>query len=326
MNRWRALASVAVCIMAIAVGPTGAAADPPPKTSFIAGQVTDTSGTPLAGACVYALGPDSRGETTDARGRYRIDGMTPGSYQVSFRGCDAGNFVEQFYPGTSDFSEATAVSVGMKKPANNVDAALTAGGSITGRVIDETSGAAPGCFVVAHPKLDYTDPPNTSSHATTDAGGVFEIIGLEAGHYYVSFGVCDDLYLMQEFVGLDGAPPGTGGIAVTEGRDTALGDTALEPGGFVGGALLDSDGNPASLRVSVFEVSRSTPDLVTVGSGRWSSLLSPIAPGQYHVRFTSRFGEFAEQWWNDQPDRTTAAVVTIVARQDISGIDAHVHA
>jgi iron complex outermembrane receptor protein len=54
----------------------------------IAGKVTRTNGSPLAGVIVQAVG-SSKATTTDANGSYTLEGIAPGTYDVSF---SAGEF------------------------------------------------------------------------------------------------------------------------------------------------------------------------------------------------------------------------------------------
>lgn len=51
------------------------------QTSTVVGTVTDPSGAPLPGVSVYLSGT-TRGDATDAEGRYVLDGVEPGSYRL----------------------------------------------------------------------------------------------------------------------------------------------------------------------------------------------------------------------------------------------------
>ena len=72
-----ALPAVAVWLTASALAQEGA----------IAGRVVDTDGEPLPGTSVEVRGPglsEPRLEVTDLQGRYRISGLSPGTYSVLF--------------------------------------------------------------------------------------------------------------------------------------------------------------------------------------------------------------------------------------------------
>ncbi|WP_232283379.1 TonB-dependent receptor [Sphingomonas sp. PAMC 26617] len=61
------------------------------STAAIRGQVTDAAGTPVAGATVAAVSSDTNQTyraTTDANGGYTLNGLRPGSYQVTSTATD----------------------------------------------------------------------------------------------------------------------------------------------------------------------------------------------------------------------------------------------
>jgi Carboxypeptidase regulatory-like domain len=83
-----------ICSAPIALGQTKPAppAHPAPTTGTIEGQVTDKSGTPLAGAEVKWAGEaatQSTTITTDARGSFTLPRLEPGKYLLTFtaKGC-----------------------------------------------------------------------------------------------------------------------------------------------------------------------------------------------------------------------------------------------
>ena len=72
-----ALLAVAVWLTASALAQEG----------IITGRVVDTDGEPLPGTTVEVRGPglsEPRLEVTDRQGRYRVSGLSPGTYSVLF--------------------------------------------------------------------------------------------------------------------------------------------------------------------------------------------------------------------------------------------------
>lgn len=67
--------------LAAALALLAGAAGAQPAPSSVHGTVRDAARQPLAGVSVYLSGT-TRGTATDAQGRYRIDGVAPGSYRL----------------------------------------------------------------------------------------------------------------------------------------------------------------------------------------------------------------------------------------------------
>ncbi len=135
-------------------------------TGTLAGTVTDSAGTPLAGIPVSVSGPASRSATTDSAGRYSL-ALTPGSYSVTAGG---GFYVPQTVTGVQ-------VVVG-QTTTRNFALARVPTGTITGKVTDSLSGQAlAGATVVA------TGPASVSG--TTNASGVYTLT-VPVGTYSVT--------------------------------------------------------------------------------------------------------------------------------------------
>lgn len=84
MERSRGWASVVLVGALLGAGPLQAQ---PADSGWLAGRVTDGSGAGLPGASVVACpegGDEARSTTTDANGRYRLEGLPTGSWDVSF--------------------------------------------------------------------------------------------------------------------------------------------------------------------------------------------------------------------------------------------------
>jgi len=107
----------------------------------ISGTVTEDGGAALAGmmveACDYESGWDGPcfyGET-EMDGSYTIFGVPVGTYRVH-TGWE-GNWVEEYYPDTTDWELAEPVEVKLDTDTSGIDFALVLGGSISGTITDE---------------------------------------------------------------------------------------------------------------------------------------------------------------------------------------------
>ena len=164
----------------------------------IAGAVTGAGGAPLAD--VLVLGIDTRGTAdagddelgglalTGADGAYTVPGLATGSYVVAFITELTGNpavaaYFDKYYSDTTSFDAAARVPVTAGATVKSVDAALTLGGQIRGRVADETSGAAlDGVLVEVYAASDRA---TLVAFAITDERGEYATTSLATGASYI---------------------------------------------------------------------------------------------------------------------------------------------
>jgi hypothetical protein len=134
------LFAIMVAVAAIVVVPTDADADLT-FNGTIQGTVTLWgTGEPVAGAevrGVYESGFVSA--TTDAEGRYRLENLETGNYNVVFLRTGAGDPF-WYYPGTYEATEATVLTIVDDEVYPNVDGAVQDEGTMIGRVVDDTTG------------------------------------------------------------------------------------------------------------------------------------------------------------------------------------------
>ncbi len=127
---------------------------------------------------------------TDSSGNYVLEGLSSGSYKVSFQDCsDNTAYVFQYYNGASDFAGATAVAVSGTSDHPGIDASLVGGGTITGHVGDGTSANVSDVCVSALRLVNGTYQNEQSS--STGTSGDYAIHNLPAGTYKVDFSDCD---------------------------------------------------------------------------------------------------------------------------------------
>ncbi len=94
----------------------------------ISGTVTDSSGAPVPGICVYWGTNDPSGAVTGANGTYVLEGLPQGSATVEFTtGCGSTvNYPDQYYNGVDTASAATPVPVTVGQTTPNIDAVMGA--------------------------------------------------------------------------------------------------------------------------------------------------------------------------------------------------------
>jgi protocatechuate 3,4-dioxygenase beta subunit len=178
---------------------SAARAQGPQDTGTISGRVT-LDGKPIQGVIVMAsrdTHPARRGQdpstssraTTDSDGRYRLEGVPPGTYTVA--------------PSAPALTSADAaklekeVAVTGDATIDRIDFSLARGGVITGRITDADGNPIVAAFVTLKP----VDNSNSTSVYNmlqsvrmffTDDRGVYRLFGLPAGRYLVGAGRVDN--------------------------------------------------------------------------------------------------------------------------------------
>jgi hypothetical protein len=181
---WGRLA-IAVSLLAtstVLLAPSAGAA----STGTIAGTVTDSSGTPLDGICVYTRASGSFGfeplrATTHSGGTYSFT-ESPGFYFVIFEDCNVpGFYARTAYGATSTNGSGTAVRVvaGEQTTAN---AALVAGGYVSGTAAGGDGDTEEWTCVDA-----VNAETGAERRTLTDASGFYDFVGLPPGSWKIGF-------------------------------------------------------------------------------------------------------------------------------------------
>jgi hypothetical protein len=293
----------------------------------IAGVVTGAGGRPLANICVTAITPQSYDNdvfviggpgqpVTNKRGAYLITGLAAGSYDIMVNGCGSARFAQQWYRGKLTAASATPVRVRTGRETTGIDARLTEGGAISGRVV------GPGGKPLANICVSAVDFAALSgSFAQTGRTGRYTLTGLNTGDFTLYFEQCmnaQTLVPVVKNVSIK-APKALSGVNAT-----------LLPGGSVSGTVTTA--SPAGPAAGVcVEVDSSNPlnagaFAATGANGKY--VASGLAPGTYTVEFNGPlcppFGppNLAPQWYNGQPTQATATTITVTAGHTTPGIGA----
>ena len=272
----------------------------------ISGRVTTAAGgAPVSGVHVGVLdgsGNYLTGSATSATGAYFVPGLAPasGGYIVCFDASQvpgsATGFASQCYKdvawsGSSLPGGVTRVGVSTGTTTAGIDAALTPGGAISGRVTAAAGGAP-----VSGVNVDVVDGRgNQLASATTSAAGTYSVTSLApaSGGYIVCFDAADAPgnatgFASQCYKGLawayGNAPPaGVTLVRVRAGTTTAGINAALTALGAISGTVTAAaDGAPVSgVTVDVFDASGySLTGLITSATGTYSVTgLAPASGG-----------------------------------------------
>ncbi|MDQ2677103.1 MAG: carboxypeptidase-like regulatory domain-containing protein, partial [Actinomycetota bacterium] len=215
--------------------------------AVIDGVVTDDAGTPLAGICVgaYQRTDGSAGDglgaaTTAPDGSYSLTNLPPVETLVQFSDCNGTGYVSEWY---SEATRSTDAKVAYLEPGARlfgVDARLTRGASISGRVTDTDGTPLDQICVSAVREDGDEDTGKPMTRATTDADGTYRLGGLGAEPVVVGFHDCNEVgpYLEQWFDGVD-APGDATTITLLPGEEHAGVDARLVRAGTISGRVTD---------------------------------------------------------------------------------------
>ncbi len=271
------LASIALAV-AVPLSTTAAASSSniQPTTGTISGTVTGAGSAPIVGACISLESSGSpfspNVAVTNAQGVYTITGVTPNQsdpYEVAVDPSCSGGPNANYMPYTSPDFNVVAGQTSI------VNAALTLGASITGRVL--LGGTPTGGVCVA-----ALGQGAQGYQVTSAANGTYALGGMTPGTFTVQFQACSGTSqpnIQPVYYGAhaDGSPSN---VTVVLGQQLALGDQVVQAGGEVDLKLTDGQGHP--LTTDVFPILFVTDtSWAGISAGRVSA--APDANGYWHT-------------------------------------------
>jgi hypothetical protein len=203
----RAAWLISVCALALGVAlacaPGALGAQTPAALGQISGKVTDASTqAPLQGieVCAIVTNFELLGEEesesehaygcaqTGTGGEYTVSELRAGSFFVEFTVPleSSLNYVAQLYDGKTTVSEASPVAVAAGQTTPNIDAELSAGAEIAGKVTDAITGA-PIAKAIACALRTGAKRLEGLSCVFTQAGGEYVLRGVPSGRITVGF-------------------------------------------------------------------------------------------------------------------------------------------
>jgi len=143
-------------------------------TQAFVGKVTDkATGAGIAGVDIAAYGWSSNtyggSATTTSSGAYALL-VGAGSYRVSFYPPSSSTYLTSYYPNTTNYSSAKAVTVASGKDTTGINAALLKPGKITGKVT--YGGKAVKGASVFESAVDFWGPSTTTSASGTYSASI----------------------------------------------------------------------------------------------------------------------------------------------------------
>lgn len=215
----------------------------------ISGVVTVSGGQPLADIPVVAYRVGAGFATvdyTDGSGSYQLSGLGDGSYHVATDfAIHSTPYLNETYDdvhcqadGPCNTASATTVTIVGGAAVNQIDFALSAGGKLRGRVLDQDGMPVEGAAVTA-----YDRRGQQVANRSTDVIGRYTVDRLLPGFYHLrasSYRHVDELYPDVPCEG--GACGFSGGVAVAVGLDSQVTglDFSLERLNSLRGQVIDT--------------------------------------------------------------------------------------
>lgn len=266
-------------------------------------------------------------EQADAGGNYKLGGLSPGSYTVSFSaGPDPASrdYLGEVYKDSLDAGGATPVGVSGGSATTGIDAALEKGARITGTVTDESGKPVTGVSVCADPAKGR---PRFGECGLTDEDGEYTIHRIATGKYLVRFvpGPFSGNFLRQYY---KNQPSRKLADVVSATAPATVEDinATLHPGGQIEGLVTEGDGttpiqnaNACALEVGSVVIEGSGRCAQTKADGTYA--IGSLPTGDYEVVFSATNQGFGSKRWNDQPIDEAGTPIAVTAGATVKDID-----
>ncbi|MBN1672495.1 MAG: carboxypeptidase regulatory-like domain-containing protein [Kiritimatiellae bacterium] len=273
----------------------------------IQGAVTG-AGAPLGGVLLqifHVYETEMGWVQTEADGSYIVTGLPAAEYFLRTE-VGALNYVDVWWDaepvvGSGIPAGADLVPVVAGATNTGIDFALADGGVIEGIVRDE--GANPLDAVALYA---FEGGTNFMGSGFSDTGGLYRVLGLPGGTYYVRTDVgganyADEWYDNVLLLG-GGIPAGADGVAVTTGATNDTVDFALAQGGGIAGVITDTGAAPLiGIGVDVYTGSNEWIRSSSSGAGGAYDILGLPGAHGYYVRTYAGATDYADEWYNDVP-------------------------
>jgi len=283
----------------------------------ISGRVTDISGAGIPGIEVRASSWDSmvyNTSSTNKDGYYLVDKLSSGDYRVYFEGY--GPYVGEWYdnrPILSDTQDPVAVLAG--QITDGIDAQLSAGGIIRGRVTDASGNGIQDVYPVA-----YDEHGNWAGNDLTDSSGSYEISGISPGSVAIKFNNNYAPDYAPEWYDNRTTFSEADLINIVSDQIISGVDAVLTSGGSISGFVSSTQKDAiGGVTVYLYALNHAyIAEVRTDSSGFFS--FTQIFPGQYKIKFEAPFG-YADTWYSSQPTFEQAEIITASDGTETSGIN-----
>jgi hypothetical protein len=232
-------------------------------------------------------------------------------------GCGStGSYLTQYYDNQTSYEAANPVNVIAGVATTDIDAAMRAGGTITGMVTAAATGKPLSRICVQA----YASTGPGDGYVMTKANGTYGMSGLPSGSYTVEFSsgpTCDNTgnYITQYYdnqTTYEAANP----VSVTAGHTTAGIDDALQTGGIITGTVTAAATGTALSGICVDTFSDSTPGVSVITAANGTYRITGLDAGTYTVEFSAgcgSAGNYVTQYYKNQSNYGAADPVSVTS-------------
>jgi cytochrome oxidase assembly protein ShyY1 len=286
----------------------------------ITGKVINSSGIGIASVSVRATdssGVFSSTAGTKTDGSYTIIGLPSGSYTIDFFAGDMG-YLGQYFNNKTSSTLADVVNVNAGATVSGINATLSVGGTITGKVTN-TSGTG-----IAGVMMLLLNEGGIMGTYYTQSDGSYSISGLPTGGYRLQFQNYTSGYINQWYNNKTSSTLADV-VNVTAGATTNGINAILVLGGTITGKITNSSGiGIAGVSVKATDSGDGTEypyiSTTTQSDGNYSIIGLPT--GNFKLQFQANTTGYINQWYNSKTSSTLADTITVTAGATINGINA----
>ncbi len=252
---------------------------------------------------------------TDADGYYTVSELPAGNHKVRFKDA-GGTYTTEFYDNKPTFVTADLVAVTAGGTTPNIDAQLTSGGTISGKVSDGADVGIPGILVYA-----YDLGHSFLAYGSTDSNGLYSVDGLPTGGCKIEFINNGTNYIPEWYNDKSGFATADQ-VDVTSGSITPNINAQLASGGRISGKVT----NALAVGIKDIEVLVYTLAHENLWNGLTDNQGDYDAPGlptgSYKVYFANNGLNYVDEWYDDKSDFDSSDPVAVTAGSPTANINA----
>ncbi len=261
---------------------------------------------------------------TNPNNVYTMTGLPPGVYYLYAEPDYASNYFPEYYSDQPTKASATPVTVSVNT-TTNINFAFTTGAIITGRVVEDGSGAP--IAGVSASASSMAEGSSEYRSAETDASGFYTITRLTGGGYTLYFSTNDSNHLSEYYDNTQDSP----GTVITVAAQSMLQNinASLKPGGQVLGRVTaaDTSGGLGSVYVTVYlkqgDNYNQTGSTTTDASGYYT--VPRLGTGTYRIKFEGGSGAataYLTEYYNNARSLESATDFSVTVSANTTGINA----
>lgn len=268
---------------------------------------------------------------------YEMSDVAPGEYYVFFLSegwsydAQVGTVINEFYNNTTQWPQATKVTVTEGGTASGVNFDLQSNSGYVAVTVRTSSGQA-----LANTVVDFTLYPYLPTEENelidqgrslrfglqTDAGGQVTVGPIPLGAFYMS---CQAENYATLYYPNTIDPSSAQSLTLTTVNQTISNiQFNLPAGGNITGSVMLDDGSAGMfVMVEAYPMGSEVMAGSSVAMFDGTYQLNGLPPGQYAVRAWPgfMFPDYAEEWYNDKPSQDAADPVVVQPGQTTTGID-----